>query len=80
MRKHVNRKGESLVKDYYILDKMSKSLSVHRKAIKVIARKIAKKVNPDFGIGLVENLDAVATHLERAEKEMAKAKHGLKRI
>ena len=74
------RISRELILDYHMLEKMSNDLGTHSRAIKGIAKRIAKGVNLDIGIGLLENLDAVAMHIERAQKEVAKAKRELKRI
>ncbi len=69
-----------LVNDYKMLDKMAKELVVHQKMIKQINRRIAKSVSADFRGGLVGNLDIVMSHMQKAAREIERAKKELKRI
>lgn len=73
------RKNE-LVADYNMLGKMSKELLSHQRNIRAINKRIAKRVDADFKGGLVENLDIVMSHMQKAGKELEKARKSLKGI
>jgi hypothetical protein len=76
-----SRTGKNeLLADYRMLEKMSHDLMEHQKSIRVINRRIMKKVSADFGSGLVENLDIVASHMRKAASELERAKRELKGI
>lgn len=77
-----NRKGSNEVsKDYYMLGQISKQLKDHERTLRnVVAKKVAKKAKTDLEEGLLENLDIVATHMHKAQTEIAKAQAKLKLI
>ncbi len=80
MRARRRIKRNELLSDYRMLEKMSESLRQHQKNIRLINKRIAKRVDADFKGGLVENLDIVTEHMQKAERELEKAKKELKGI
>jgi len=73
-------RGSTLMDEYLTLEKMSKSLSVHRRRVGAIARSIAKKAGTDAGFGLIENLDIVSEHIGKAKKEIDRSLRKLRQI
>ncbi|MGI0141635.1 MAG: hypothetical protein ACREBF_03230 [Candidatus Micrarchaeales archaeon] len=80
MGKSKTPKKNELISDYKMFDKMAKDLIKHQKSVTAIARSIGKKTSTDFGSGLIENLDVVITHMQKAQKELDKARKELKQI
>ena len=74
------RKGNELARDYLLLERMSKELKLHEDRIRGVSRRIARKARGEFGSGIVENLDIVATYMKGARKELERAKRELKLI
>ena len=77
MERDRKRSKNELLKDYHMLDKMSKDLIEHQKAIRAIGMKIAKNVKSDIRYCLVDNLEDVIDHMDRAQKELDRAKREL---
>ena len=72
--------GEVL-KEYRMLETISMQLKTHEKILRsVVAKRIARKAKTDLEEGLLENLDIVATHMHKAQKEIERAKQKLKMI
>jgi hypothetical protein len=69
-----------LLKDYFMLNKMSRNLALHQKNVRVIGRKVAKTAKTDLTDGIVDNLDLVVAHMKRAQSEIDKAQKKLKQI
>ncbi len=80
MSKSRKPKKNELLDDYRMLEKMSKDLVEHQKKIKMINRNIAKKLKSNMRFGLVDNLEITLDHMDRAQKEIDKAKKELKMI
>lgn len=73
-------KKSELLADYSMLDKMSKDLAVHQKNVKAIGKRIASRTKSDLKFGLEENLDIVLEHMNKAQKELDRARKELKLI
>ena len=73
-------KRTELLSDYRMLEKMSGSLKEHQKNVLAINKALAKKLKGDFKYGLIENLQTVADHMKKAQKELDNARKELKRI
>lgn len=78
MKKRIRIRKNELLKDYAMLDRMSKDLLKGRNSIKKINRKIVTKMSSNLKIGILENLETVSGHMDRAQKELEKAKKLLK--
>ncbi len=74
------RRKVVLLEEYRTLESMSRSLASHRKGVDAVARRIARKMGPDLGSGLVENLEIVSVHIGKAGKELDRALKELKLI
>ncbi len=80
MTKKRTGSGEVL-KDYHMLETISRQLKTHEKTLRgVVAKRIARKAKTDLEDGLLENLDIVAEHMHKAQKEIERAKQKLKMI
>jgi hypothetical protein len=83
MSKQQNNGAKELVKDYYMLNKMSKELREHKRYISSIGKRlssISNRSKSDMEYGLIENLDIVMLHIDKARNEIEKAKRKLKMI
>ncbi|MDE1823078.1 MAG: hypothetical protein KGI00_00150 [Candidatus Micrarchaeota archaeon] len=69
-----------LLKDYRMLDRMTKELLKSRNDIIRINRSVAKRVKSDLKAGIIDGLDVVLGQMDKARKELDKAKKGLKEI
>ena len=69
-----------VLKDYMMLDKMSKDLKSADKRIIALGKKVAAKKNVDMMSGLTEVLESVSEHIASAYSEVEKAKKKLKMI
>jgi hypothetical protein len=72
-----NKANRELMKDYNMLNRMSDNLLEHQKNVRLIAKSITKKVKSNLRYGLIENLDEVLEHMDRAQKELTKARKEL---
>ncbi len=83
MSKQQNNGAKELVKDYSMLNKMSKELREHKRYISSIGKRlssISNRSKSDMEYGLIENLDIVMLHIDKARNEIEKAKRKLKMI
>ena len=70
-----------LARDYVLLGKMSKELDKRRKNIRAIGKRVVRGfANTDLDEGIVENLEIVSGHMQKAQKEIDKAMKKLKMI
>ena len=76
-----NKGSAEVLRDYRMLERISRELKEHERRLHdVVARRVARKARTDLEEGLLENLDIVASHMRRAQKEIDKAKRKLKVI
>jgi hypothetical protein len=74
-------KGRELSNDYLMLGRMSRELAEHRKRINAIEKRVARnKIRLDLKEGVLENLEIVSSQMEKAQKELDKARKRLKLI
>ncbi len=69
-----------IIGDYLLLEVMSKDLSKHNKSLKQVGKRIAAGMDSYNKYGLIDVLSMVSMHIERAQKELEKAKRELKFI
>lgn len=70
----------ALLKDYRMLSGMSRHLLKSRNEIARINKRILGKLSGNSRIDLVENLELVMVHMDRARKEIDKSARKLKQI
>ena len=75
-----SRRNSSVLKDYETLEKMFKDLGEHQKNIKQMNLRISKGMDSYNKYGLIDVLSMVSMHMERARKELEKARKELKLI
>lgn len=80
MAKDKKPRKQELLRDYRMLDRISETLLEHQKNIRAINKRIASKVKTDLRYGLIENLNVVADHMEKAQEELEKARKELELI
>jgi len=80
MAKAKKMKRNELLRDYLLLEKISKELSEHQKHMVVINKNIARKVKSDLKYGFIEKLDMVSNYMKKAQKEVDNAAKELKLI
>ena len=73
--------GKELAKDYILLGRMSKELQKHRKSIKAVGKRVIRRFsNADLDGGIVENLEIVSDHMQKAQQEIDRAMKKLEMI
>ncbi len=80
MAKSKKNGKDEVLKDYLMLEAMSRDIREHRENLKRISGRISKGMDSYNKYGLVDVLSMVSMHMERARKEIDKAKKGLKHI
>ncbi len=79
MAKDKKPEKNEILKDYFMLEKMSKDLLEHQKNIRRIGKRITKAETYNK-YGLIENLSSVTVHMGNARKELDRARKELKLI
>jgi uroporphyrinogen-III synthase len=79
---HTTRKParNELMRDYYMLGKMSGILALHRKSVMVIGRRVARTSKTPLTSGIVHSLELVEAHMKKAQAELGRAQERLKDI
>ena len=80
MAKTKKTSKKELLSDYRLLGKMSDDLSIHQKNVKAITKNVARHFNSNLRLGLIESLAEISEHMQKAQKELDKAKKELGRI
>ena len=80
MAKTKKTSKKELLSDYRLLGKMSDDLSRHQKNVKAITKNVARHFKSNLRLGLIESLAEISEHMQKAQKELDKAKKELGRI
>lgn len=80
MTKGKKQQGGEILRDYRMLEKMSKDLALHQKNIRLIGKRVARRMKTYEKYGLIENLTSVAISMDKAKRQIDKARRELKLI
>jgi hypothetical protein len=80
MSKNGKTGSRELLDDFRMLDRMAADLKEHQKRVLEIGKRISKAAKSDVNYGLLEDLDIIATHMNKAHKEIVRAKKKLRNV
>ncbi|MDE1860185.1 MAG: hypothetical protein KGH72_00525 [Candidatus Micrarchaeota archaeon] len=81
MKRKSRAGANELLKDFYMINDMTKKLGEHQKKIRAIAKHVARSgYKTGLTEGVVENLDLVMSHMNKARKELERAGRRLKMV
>jgi predicted Ser/Thr protein kinase len=63
-----------LLDDYRMLEEMSEKLRFHQKKMKVVGKTVARSLKNDAVYGITEKIESAISHMEKAAKELDRAK------
>jgi hypothetical protein len=71
---------EDILQDYFLLESMTRELHRHKQNLKRICSRIERGMDSYNKYGLIDVLSMVSMHIERADRELEKARKELKLV